>query len=146
MNPLAPILLAEDEPDDVFLMKRAFARAELAHPLHVVTDGSQAIQYLKGEGGFANRQQHPLPVLLLLDLKMPFKNGFEVLQWIRQESAHKRLIVVVLTSSSQALDVNRAYEMGANSYLVKPALFDELLELVRRVDAYWFGTNTLPTI
>src|ERR1051326_7062364 len=113
------ILLAEDREDDVLLIRRAFNKANLLNPLHVVQDGEEAIAYLKGEGQYANRAEYPLPSLLLLDLKMPRKNGFEVLQWIRQQPSLSALRVVVLTSSSEIQDVNMAYRLGSNSFLVK---------------------------
>src|SRR5215510_2270454 len=114
------VLVADDEPTDVFLLQRAFAKARVTISLHVVRDGWTAIAYLKGEAPYSDRNAHPLPDLMLLDLKMPGLNGFEVLTWLRKQPGLKRLPVIVLTSSNLASDINRAYEMGANSYLVKP--------------------------
>src|SRR5438477_12877403 len=120
MPHISVILLAEDREDDVLLIRRAFNKANLLNPLHLVHDGDEAIAYLKGEGQFANRAEYPLPSLLLLDLKMPRRDGFEVLQWVREQSSLKALRVIVLTSSEHIQDVNRAYDLGANSFLVKP--------------------------
>ena len=110
------ILLAEDDPNDVLLIERAFQRTHVANSLQVVRDGEEALAYLSGQGPFADRERHPLPVLLLMDLKMPRKSGLEVLEWVRQQPGLKRLPIVVLTSSNQGPDINRAYELGANSY------------------------------
>lgn len=146
MNPpQATILLAEDEANDVFLMQRAFKKAKLANPMHVVADGEQAIGYLSGRKPYDDRETYPFPMLLLLDLKLPRKSGIEVLGWIRQQdSPLKRLPVIVLTSSRQAIDINRAYELGANSYLVKPVTFEGLLEMVKALEMYWFILSERP--
>ena len=140
------ILLAEDDPNDVLLIQRAFQRSLVANPLQVVRDGEEALAYLSGQGLFADRERHPLPVLMLMDLKMPRKSGLEVLEWVRRQPGLKRLPIVVLTSSNQNPDINRAYELGANSYLVKPAGFDSLLELVKNLDMYWLILNEKPEL
>jgi CheY-like chemotaxis protein len=140
------ILLVEDNVDDVTLVRRAFRKANIEHPMHVVVDGDQAIAYLSGAGEFANRSQYPLPSLVLLDLKLPRKSGLEVLSWIRTQPLLKRLLVVVLTSSRESNDVNDAYDVGANSYLVKPVEFDALLELARSLEMYWLFLNEHPTV
>jgi CheY-like chemotaxis protein len=139
------ILMAEDDPNDVLLIQRAFGKAGLKDALKIVRDGEQAIAYLSGSGAYADRERHPLPYLLLLDLKMPGTDGFEVLQWLRGEPDLRRLLVVVLTSSNLQADVDRAYELGANSYLVKPVEFDEMVNLIRRFEAYWSEINRTPT-
>lgn len=105
------ILLAEDDENDVFFMERAFKEAQIANPLIRVKDGEEAIAYLEGSGAYADRIQFPLPYLVLLDLKMPRKNGFEVISWVREQPCLKRLPLVVLTSSKEDPDVNRAYEL-----------------------------------
>jgi len=139
------ILLVEDDANDVLLISRAFQKAGLRDVLKVVRDGSEAIEYLSGEGSYADRERYPLPFLLLLDLKMPGTDGFEVLQWLRGEPDLKRLLVVVLTSSNLQSDVDRAYELGANSYLVKPVEFDEMVNMIQRFEAYWTEINRQPT-
>jgi CheY-like chemotaxis protein len=142
----APILVADDDADDVLLLRRAFRKANLPNPVHVVNDGESAIAYLSGEGRYGDRDDHPMPVLLLLDLKMPRKTGFEVLEWIRAQPRLRRLRVVVLSSSRQAGDVDHAHELGANSYLVKPVVFAELVTLARTLRAYWMDLDEPPEI
>jgi len=139
------ILLAEDDSNDVLLIQRAFAKAGLRDVLKVVRDGEQALEYLSGRGVYGNREKYPMPFLVLLDLKMPGTNGFEVLQWVRGEPDLRRLLVVVLTSSNLQADVDRAYELGANSYLVKPVEFEEMVNLIKRFEAYWAEINRTPT-
>src|SRR5919205_937131 len=108
------VLLVEDDPNDVTLTQRAFARAGFANPLQIVNDGEQAIAYLAGDARYADRQRYPLPILVLLDLKLPRKSGFDVLGWLRGVPDVRRLPVVVLTSSAQSPDIDRAYDAGAN--------------------------------
>ena len=136
-----PILLVEDEPDDVVLIRRAFEQAKVANPLYVLPDGDQAVAYLGGRGKFADRASYPLPVLALLDLRLPRSSGLEVLRWVRAQPALRRLPVVVLSSSRQSEDVNGAYDLGANSYLVKPVGYRALIALVRALDLYWVMLN-----
>ena len=138
------ILLVEDNPDDVLLIQRAFRKANLVNPISVVDDGEKAIQYLSGTGDYADRGRHPVPVLVLLDLKLPRKSGHEVLAWIKQHPAMKRMPVVVLTSSTETVDVNKAYDLGANSYLVKPVGFDDLFAMVKTLQPYWMILNQKP--
>jgi CheY-like chemotaxis protein len=140
------ILIAEDDASDVYLLQRAFSAAQIPASLHVVRDGQEAIDYLEGRAAFSDRNTHPLPDLMLLDLKMPRMNGFDVLNWVRQRPGLKRLPVTVLTSSDQAVDINRAYDLGANSYLVKPHGTNELAELIRRVQQYWLESNQCPAV
>jgi CheY-like chemotaxis protein len=140
----ATILLVEDEPNDVFFMERAFEQARLLNPLKIVHDGEQAIAYLKGEGHYADRTKFPFPFLMLLDLRMPRRNGFEVLEWLRAQPGIRRLLTVVLTSSKDAPDINQAYDLGANSYLVKPPKAEALKEMFQRLDSYWVAMNQPP--
>ncbi|MBI2951605.1 response regulator, partial [bacterium] len=134
--PHAPVLLVEDDPNDVLLIQRAFRKANLLNPVQVVGDGEEAIAYLSGQGVYADRERHPLPILILLDLKLPRKSGHEVLAWLRRQPELKRLPAVVLTSSREAADVNRVYDLGANSYLVKPVAFDDLLKMTQTLHMY----------
>jgi CheY-like chemotaxis protein len=106
-----------------------------------VHDGQETIHYLKGENGFSNRNAHPMPFLLLLDLKMPKLDGFDVLRWVKTQPVLKRLLVTVLTSSTEPSDVNRAYDLGANSYLVKPAVAESLVDIVKKIESYWIKAN-----
>jgi CheY-like chemotaxis protein len=140
----AVILLAEDEEDYVVLIRHAFSQANIPNPLFVVWNGEEVIWYLKGEGKYSNRDEYPLPGLLLLDLKMPRVNGFEVLEWIRQQPGLARLRVLVLTSSDEIRDVNKAYELGANSFMVKPNDFQNVIELSRLIQDFWMKASRIP--
>jgi CheY-like chemotaxis protein len=140
------ILLVEDNPKDVLLMQRAFRKANLANPLQVVEDGEAAIHYLSGEELYSDRTCYPLPVLILLDLKLPRKSGAEVLAWLRQQPKLKRLPVVVLTSSKEYADINKVYDLGANAYMVKPVAFDSLVEIVKMLNMHWIIFNEKPQV
>ena len=140
-----PILLVEDDDNDVFFFKRAMADAGLTHPLQVARDGREAINYLQGEGRFADRAEFPLPCLVLLDLKLPFVMGLDVLKWIRQQS-RSAPIVIILSSSNEDSDVAAAYSLGANAYLVKPAQTRELGAMVRALSDFWLKQNTPPSL
>jgi CheY-like chemotaxis protein len=133
----ATVLLAEDDPDDILLTQIAFEKARLANPLMIVRDGEEAISYLKGEGQFADREKFPLPILLLLDLKMPKINGFQVLEWMQTQPELSHIPVAVMTSSDSDPDMARANQLGASSYLIKPPDAEALLALVQRLHAYW---------
>jgi CheY-like chemotaxis protein len=130
------LLLVENNEHDVFLMKRALGQAEIRNPLYVVGDGQQAVDYLAGNGDFNDREMYPFPALVLLDLKLPFRSGHEVLAWIRNEAELNELVVVVLTSSDEPADVNQAYKLGANSYLVKPPSLGQLRDLAKSFKWY----------
>lgn len=119
------ILLADDEDNDALLLGRAFRKGGMDVKLMRVKDGEEAIAYLEGKEFYADRQQFPFPQLLILDLKMPRRSGFDVLKWMRNHDRFKRLITVVLTSSKQSSDINYAYELGANCYVVKPLNFEQ---------------------
>ena len=146
MSEQAIILLAEDREDDIILIRKAFRQARMSNPLYVVRDGEEAIDYLKGGGKFSNRAEYPLPDLLLLDLKMPRIDGFEVLKWIRQEEGMDRLRVIVLTSSQSMSDVNVAYQLGANSFLVKPLEFERFVETSKALMRYWLTLDKRPEV
>jgi len=134
------ILVADDDADDVFLLRRAFSKAGINANLQFVGDGEEAIRYLQS----VDQQKHPTPDLLLLDLKMPRVDGFSVLEWVRRQPGLKRLLVTVLTSSDARMDINRAYDLGANSYLVKPFSNEHFVKLVEHLQAYWLGINFAP--
>ena len=114
------LLLVEDSPDDAFIMRRALKKTGLELPLHVVSDGKAALDYLDGVAEYADRERYPLPLLVFLDLKLPYLNGFEVLEWIRHHPVVRELNVVILTSSDEERDSKRAQELGVSGYLVKP--------------------------
>jgi CheY-like chemotaxis protein len=132
------VLLVEDDLNDIFLVKRAFRLAQIKNPLHVVTDGEEAINYLRGDGKYANRETWPLPKLIVMDLKMPRKTGFEVLEWVKGDGKPLRLIpIVIVSSSDNPADINRAYELGANAYMVKPVDFRAVEHLFQSITRYW---------
>ena len=128
------ILLAEDRDEDAELLKLAFRRAGISNPIVVVRDGDEVLGYLLGMGRYENS---PLPLLLLLDLKMPNRNGFEALQWIREHPTLRALRVIVMTVSESIYDVNRAYHIGANSFLIKTNDVGELVEQARQIKTHW---------
>jgi CheY-like chemotaxis protein len=133
----AVILLAEDNADDAFFTKLAFDNAGILNAIHVVRDGEEAIAYLSGTGQYKNRAEYPLPALLLLDLKMPLKNGFEVLTWIRGQPALFGLCTIVLSGSNQPKDEQAAYQLGATSYLTKPLVLDQLVQACGTIQDNW---------
>jgi CheY-like chemotaxis protein len=143
---ISTVLLADDDPSCVMLLRRAFRKAAIPVALQVVPDGDTAVSYLGGQGVFADRLKYPAPAVLLLDLKLPRRSGLEVLQWLRSQDTLRRIPVVVLTSSQEPGDVNRAYEYGANSYLVKPIDAGALLDLVCQLHHYWLELNQMPTL
>ncbi len=137
------ILWIEDDPDDVLLIGRAIRKAGLDQP-SLVRDGREAVAYLSGTGPYADRGAHPFPALILLDLKLPKMSGFEVLQWIREHEETSRIPVVMFTSSRERADVDRAYGLGANAYLLKSVDHDDLVEALRRFRSFWLELNLNP--
>ena len=145
MNDKKTILLVDDSENDILLMRAAFKKAEFDSPLREVQNGEQAIAYLKGEGSHSDRDQFPLPTVMLLDLNMPMKNGFEVLAWLRVQPGLRRLTVVVITASMRVEDVERAFDLGANSYLVKPSTIEDLTAMIRCLRD-WLQYNHFPPL
>ena len=131
------ILLAEDSPDDVTLFLDVMRRSGLRNPVQVVQDGVEAIQYLKGVGEFTDRDLHPLPSILMLDLRMPRLDGFQVLEWIYSQSHLTDLLIVVLSHYGETEDINRAYTLGAHTFLVKPFTTKDLTSLASYFDGRW---------
>jgi CheY-like chemotaxis protein len=131
------ILLIDDSEDDLILVRRSFIKAGVLNPLMTVTSGDQAIAYLSGSGKYANRAEYPLPGLILLDIKMPGMDGFEVLRWVRNQPDLKTLRIVMLTSSDELRDMNQAYQLGANSFLIKPLDFERFVEISQALCGYW---------
>jgi CheY-like chemotaxis protein len=142
-TPLVPVLAAEDEETDRFILQRAFSQAMLNGPLILVPDGQQAIDYLNGAAPYHDRTLHPFPVLLLLDLKMPRMTGFDVLTWLKARPEFERLPVVVLTSSAHDSDIQKARELGARDYIVKPHDFSQLVDLMRQLGVHWLQAPDL---
>jgi CheY-like chemotaxis protein len=145
INQPLTILYVEDDPNDVLLVQRAVKKTNAPARLYTAADGDKALAYLGAED-FADRDKFPSPQIVLLDLKMPRKSGFEVLAWIRGHPQLKRMIVIVFTSSRHDEDINRAYELGANSYLVKPVGFEALLQTMEEVNRYWGALNQYATL
>ena len=139
------ILHVEDDANDVLLLQRALRKSNSTAIVHAVGDGDKAVAYLNGMEEYKDREKYPIPQLVLLDLKMPRKSGLEVLGWIRKQPGLKRLIVVVFTSSKHDEDINQAYELGANSYLVKPVGFEALQDMMKNINYYWGHLNQMPT-
>ena len=133
-----PVLLAEDNPDDAYLIRRALGEVRASNSLFVVRDGKEAIDYLSGSGRFSNRAQYPIPALLLLDLKMPRVDGIAVLAWLRaHEEIHSRLPVVLLSSWELPEETRQACEMDVQAFVVKPISYPELRERIRILKEYW---------
>lgn len=137
----SPILIVEDDPNDVALLQRAFRKARLVNPVHVVDRGEAAESYLTGDGDYGEASRYRTPALILLDLKLPGRSGHEVLRWIRSRPELSQVPVVILTSSREDADIERAYALGANSYLQKPASFEALLRMVDALNLYWMVLN-----
>ncbi len=135
------VLVVEDSEDDLFLMRMACKRTGIPHKLAFATDGDAAVQYLSGTGPYTDRVLNPVPDLVFLDIKLPKRDGHQVLGWIREQPAYKNLPVVMLTASARSTDVNRAYELGVTSYLRKTANQAEFGQAVRVILKYWLELN-----
>ena len=138
-NPTRPILLVEDNPMDVDLTIRAFQHNHVVNPVTILRDGEEALDYIRNYS-----LQAPMPLLVLLDLKLPRVDGLELLAELRKTSNFKTTPVVVLTSSSEDKDVQTAYRLGANSYIVKPVNFENFIEVAREIELYWVLLNIPP--
>ena len=137
------ILLAEDNPKDVDLTTRALAQSNLANRLDVVSDGVEALEYLRREGAYADREPGD-PAVVLLDIKMPRKDGLEVLREIRGDPKLRRLPIIILTSSREEQDLIAGYDLGANAYVVKPVDFDDFIRAVKQLGVFWALVNEPP--
>jgi CheY-like chemotaxis protein len=135
-QPRPVILLVDDNPHDVVLIRLAFRRVGIIDTIQLVKDGAEAMRYINGEGAYADRHQFPIPTLILLDLKMPQTSGFDVLQWIREQPELSNVIVVVMSGSKNDQDIERAYALGANSYLIKPTRFEEMVKMMETLKDY----------
>lgn len=135
-NASTTFLVVEDEENDVFFLERTIRKAGVKNPIQVVSSGDAAIEYLAGRGKYADRDQYPLPSLVFLDLHLPGKLGLEVLTWMRKQSNLDSIIVILLTSSKEEESIATAYEIGANSYLVKPPTVDSVMVLINALDQY----------
>ena len=140
------ILIVDDNDDDVYALKRTLKKANITNPQQLAMNGQDAVDYLSGAGKFSDRQAFPLPFIVFLDLKMPLRDGFEVLAWMREQPALSGIVVVVLTGSDEIKDHQRAYSLGARSYLVKPPTPADLERLMQSMESYWLrssGTSPL---
>lgn len=143
---LRTILLVEDEATDATLITRAFEKAKVRNPVIHLVDGDQVLRYLAGKGEYTDRVKYPLPAVILLDLKLPGATGMQVLQWMRVQGEIKRIPVVVLTSDENPKTIDAAYDLGANSYLVKPGNPAEVARMVQTIQQYWVKLNEPPQL
>lgn len=137
METRLPILVAEDDENDVTLLLRAIQKGGFQNPVHVCRDGEQAILYLQGEGDYSDRTEFPFPNIIITDLKMPRKGGLEILQWLQDHPECHVIPVIVLSASSENRDISAAYRLGANCYLKKPGSLDGLQKLVKFTLDFW---------
>jgi CheY-like chemotaxis protein len=141
------VLLVEDNPADILLMQRVFQAETWRHiSLQILKNGNAALAYLQGEGEYGDRDRYPLPTLILLDWNLPGRSGAEILIWLKQQPILKRLPIIILSSSGEKNSVNRAYDLGANSYLVKPTGIAVLTTLLNNLHTYWFKLSEKPTL
>jgi CheY-like chemotaxis protein len=143
MQPV-PIVLAEDDEDDQLIVRRAFEKARFRSPLHIVDNGQELMRYLRGEKEYSNRQDYPLPGLILLDLNMPVMNGEDALAEIKADRELQHIPVVILTTTDDQTGVNRCYELGASTFITKPVTFTGFLDVVSKLQLYWFSLVELP--
>lgn len=138
------MLVIEDNDDDAVLLRRAFTKGKILNAIRFVHSADEAVAYLTGTGKYRDRLEFPLPSLILLDLKLPGMSGHDFLKWIRNEPNLRSLRVVVLSSSDEMRDVNLAYQLGANSFLVKPADFERFVEISQALNGYWLWLDRAP--
>lgn len=141
----ATILIIEDDPNDVLFLQTAFKRVGITNPVQIAKDGQEALNYLRGEGRFSDREQFPIPYLIFLDLKLPAMPGLEVLKWVRERPEFNATVVIVLTSSSDPRDIDAAYEFRTSAYLVKPSGIDSLTAVAQSVKEFWLIRNQTPS-
>ena len=139
IKPGGTILLVEDDQDDIFIFQRALVAANVLNPVAVVTDGQAAMDYLSHKNEYADQKKYPRPFVIFLDLKLPYLDGFEVLTWIRQQPQLNSVVVVVLSGSDENRDHQRAYALGARSYLVKPPSAQQIRQFMDSMVSYWGG-------
>ena len=143
---LRTILLIEDEPTDAQLILRGFERAKVLNPIVHLTNGDDALRYLAGKGEFTDRIKYPIPALILLDLKLPGLTGIQLLQWLHVQGELKRVPLVVLTGDDRQETINAAYDLGANSYLVKPGNSADIVRMIKVIQSYWIALNEPPQL
>lgn len=140
----ATVLLIDDDPDDRFLAEQAWRQAGIKNPLRTIADGQEALDYFSGKGSYADRLHHPLPALLLLDIKIPGACGFDILRYIRGHEGLRLLPVIIFSASTSPLDVAEAYRVGANGFFLKPSSIHELVELMTALKNCWLRFNEFP--
>jgi CheY-like chemotaxis protein len=138
-----PILLVEDNPDDILITKRAWSKGLIKNKLYIVNNGEEALEFLYKQGEYSNA---PTPGLMLLDLKMPRVDGFEVLKTVKQDAKLKRLPIIVLTTSNRDKDIQRAFNLGCNSYILKPVDYEKFLEAIETIQKYWMTICEIPLL
>jgi CheY-like chemotaxis protein len=138
-----PILLAEDNPDDILIIKRAWSKGLIKNMLYIVNNGEEALEFLYKQGEYSNA---PTPGLMLLDLKMPRVDGFEVLKTVKQDAKLKQLPIIVLTTSNREMDIQRAFNLGCNSYILKPVDYEKFLVAVETIQKYWMTICEIPVL
>ena len=143
-NSESPILLVEDSPEDYMMVKRAFKKTNVTNPLYRCENGDDALDYLLHNGKYSDHSNSPRPSIILLDLNMPGTDGWEVLGFLKSNEKLRSIPVIVLTSSSDEIDINKCYEAGANSYITKPVVFDSFIESLKLLKEYWFKLSILP--
>jgi CheY-like chemotaxis protein len=136
------ILLVEDRPDEIELMKQALHQAGVGNPLRMISDGAEAIAYFEGRNRYADRNAFPLPRLVLLDLKLPNRTGLDIVKWLKSDERLKRIPVIIVTSSREPSDMEKAYSAGVNSYLVKPTSFRDFVDTMKITATYWIHYNS----
>lgn len=139
------ILLVDDDDNDIVLYQRAMKKAGIENPVRVVVDGQDAMQYLSGSGAYSSRTEHPLPQLIITDLKLPLKTGLDLVAWLRQQPKLRRIPAIVLSSTAHPGEIDRVYEAGANAFLVKPTGMDQLIELFTAIKHFWLSHNRPPS-
>ena len=145
MTKRGTILLVENDENDIFLVKKAFDEMEVQQPIRVLHSAREAVRYLSGEGKFSDRDAHPLPFLVLLNLKMPGEDGFALLRWLFERPGLKKKFTLVVTSAaSPDAEIQLAYELGVQSFLIKPLTYQNLSDTIRRIKEYWIDLNLLP--
>lgn len=146
MTEAIDILLVEDNPDDVELTRRALKKGKVANNLYIVRDGEEALDFLFHKGEYADKKKYHIPGLILLDINLPKRNGIEVLQKIKTEPILKRIPVIMLTTSKRDEDIIQSYDLGVNSYIMKPVEFDKFIQTIKNIELYWILTNTPPLL
>jgi CheY-like chemotaxis protein len=140
------LLIVEDNEDDIFFVERIFKQIGARCELRFARDGIEAIEYLSGQGAFKDRAKYPMPTIILMDLKMPRRNGFEVLEWMHNQPEIKLIPTIVVTSSTLQEDVTRAYRLGANAVMNKPVDKDSLLQMLKSFHIYWTDFVEMPEV